>query len=152
MRKRLLVSFVAAFMLLGVGAALADPGAETGAGKDATCEDGTSCPTPSDPTGGDENMVPAGPVAVGGHQDGVGGGLYVSVGDEGQANSLGRASISGSQSDGSVGVYAEDYTEGNQFANGIESANEGAGCPLPIGDGTCDTSADSPDDAAYVHN
>jgi len=153
MRKRLLVSFVAAFTLLGVGAALADPGAETGEGNSGACpapED--PAPTPSDPTACDENMAPAGPVGVGGHQDGssAGGGLFVQVGEE--EGGLGRTSISGSQADGSVGVYAEDYTPGDAIADGVENSHEAAGCPLPIGDGTCDTSTDSADDAVYIHN
>jgi hypothetical protein len=164
MRKQLLGSFVAGLMVFGAGSALADPGAETGEGVDQECEvtdaSGNTttepCPTPTDPTAGDENMAPAGPVAVGGHQDGVGGGVYVQAGNEGEANSVGRASLSGSQADGSAGVYVEDYTEGNQGANAVESGNEATGCRLlaPAEGETCGApgSDDSSSDAAYIHN
>lgn len=150
MRKRLLASFVAAFMLFGIGSALADPGAETGAGKDATCADGTSCPTPTDPTADEANMAPAGPVGIGGSQSGMGGGMFVSVGDEGEANSVGRVSLSGDS--GSVGVYGEDYTEGDQIANAVEAVNSGTGCNLiaPEEGSACGDPSDS--DAVYAHN
>src|SRR5260221_9092100 len=83
---------------------------ETGKGKDAPCPTGGTCPTPADPSGGDASLVP-GPVSVG--QDGdpaaQQGHVFVAIGDEGAANSLGRVSFGGSAADGAQ-LYAEDYT------------------------------------------
>ena len=153
MRKRLLAWLVAAFMVFGAGAALAEPGAETGEGTNGECPEATEpAPAPNDATACDENLVAdaGAPVAVGGHQDEAepGGGVYVAVGEE--ENGLGRASVSGTQSGGSANVYAEDYTPGDAIADGVENGHEGAGCPLPIGDGSCDTATDSADDAVLI--
>lgn len=154
MRKLLGALAAGAFVIGTAAGAYATPGggATPGHGKDTTCTDSHgvtySCPTPADPTAGDANMIPAGPVAFGGAGDPTApaGGVFIAIGDEGVANSVGRVSVSGSN--GSLKIYAEDYTDGNKVAGAVSTVNTATGCklipptaPAKCGDATGDDTA-----------
>jgi len=120
--KKLFVTILAIGMVAGMASsAFAEPGpsAATGKGKNGTPA------SPTDRSAGQDNLLePAGvPVFVGGglNQDAPSGTLGVAVGDEGDENSVGRASISGD--DGGIYVYAEDYTDGDQISTVVSTVD-----------------------------
>ena len=128
--KKLFVTILAIGMVAGMASsAFAEPGPSTETGK------GKGTAGPADPSAGQDNqlapLADAGaPVYLGGGGDPAApeGAVGVAVGDEGAANSVGRAAVSGS-ADG-FSVYAEDYTDGDQIANGVDEANTATTCQL----------------------
>lgn len=150
MRKLKFISLVfVALLTLGVGGSAFAQSAETGEGKDATDANGDPAPHPEDPTSDLDNQA-ADPLFVGADDnDGNGVRVAVAIGDENEADSVGRLGVALS-ADGSGGIYAEDYTEGDQVANTVEDANQATGCVfLPPDEGeSC--SDESDDDAVLI--
>lgn len=145
MRKFLAVLALAALAVLVLGTvAFAGVTPDTGVGKDAS-----PSPDPVDPTADCTNLlVDPLTLCASGDQNSMSGGIAIAIGDEGQDNSVGRASVSGSPSGATI--YAEDYTTGDQIANVVEAVDEATGCALLGDPANCDPNADNPDDAARV--
>jgi hypothetical protein len=123
MRKLLAVCVVAVGLVAFAGSAYGD--VVTGEGKNAP-----GGPNPVDPTAGYANQAPAGPLFIGFEADADGGGVAIALGDEGQADSVGRLAIFGSATDMTGGMYGEDYTDGDQIANAVRTVNQATGCAL----------------------
>jgi hypothetical protein len=151
-QMRKITAVFAAVLLAAVGGAAvafaqSPVAAQSGQGKNNPCpppKEGQPpppryCPDPVDPSAGLTTHTPKdSPVTVqaGGDPAAQHGGVAVAIGDEGQANSVGRAGVHGSEDRGNIQVYLEDYTDGDQLAGVVADLNVATGCRFfPPGEG-----------------